>query len=198
MEPSHFKGLSASLQIGTLYGAALAALKLHDFSQTRPLIEQLLDRTLMLPEAHRLAQLLEVEIALAQGDTGEATLKLRTTDIAGRAGLFLAAENDTRSGRAGNAAQNLRTWLADHPHDAQAWQLLAHANTALGHLVAAVRDEAEANMAQLDYASARARFKAALDLSRSRGNLDDPMEVSIVQTRSKQVDSLLREQALER
>jgi predicted Zn-dependent protease len=173
-------------------------LKQRDFAQASRLIEQLLDRTRSLPEPYRLARLLAVEVALAKGETGVAAQLLRSMPLTGRATLFLAAETDNRSGRAENAAQNLRTWLADHPRDAQAWQLLAHANSALGRVVAAVRDEAEVNMAQLDYPSAKTRFMAALELSRSTAGKDDAIEVAIVQTRVRQVDSLLREQALER
>jgi predicted Zn-dependent protease len=198
LEPARFKAMPASLQAGALYGACFAALKQRDFAQASRLAAQLLDLTRSLPEPYRLARLLAVEVALAHGETGLAAQQLRQMQVTGRAALFLAAETDTRSGRAENAAQNMRAWLADHPRDAQAWQLLAHANSALGRVVASVRDEAEVNMAQLDYQSAKTRFMAALELSRTAAGKDDAIEVAIVQTRARQVDLLLREQALER
>jgi predicted Zn-dependent protease len=142
--------------------------------------------------------LLAAEIAVAQGNLPLAAQHLRGLEASGRAAVFLSAHIETQTGKAGNAAQALQTWLADHPRDAQAWQLLAHANTALGRVVAAVRDEAEVNVAQLDYASAVTRFKAAQDLARKGGSDADPIEAAVVQTRARQVELLLREQALER
>ena len=57
-------------------------------------------------------------------------------------------------------------------------------------------------MALLDYAAAIDRFKAAQELARSMargGTLGaDHIEASIIDTRTRQVESLLREQALER
>ena len=78
-----------------------------------------------------------------------------------------------------------------------AWQWLARANSALGRAVAAVRCEAEVNIAQLDYASAASRLRAAQDLARQVAHAD-PIETAVVQTRLRQVELSLREQALER
>jgi predicted Zn-dependent protease len=102
------------------------------------------------------------------------------------------------TGRGESAAQNLQTWLADHPRDAAAWQLLASAHNATGRGVAAVRAEAEVNVAQMDYAAALTRFKAAQDLARKSAAVTDHIDASIVDTRARQMESLLREQALER
>ena len=57
--------------------------------------------------------------------------------------------------------------------------------------------EAEAQVALLDYAAAMDRFKAAQSMVRS-GAGTDHIEASIIDTRTRQVQSLLREQALER
>jgi predicted Zn-dependent protease len=198
VEPAHFDALPTATQAGILYGACFAALKLRDFSQTPKLLAQLLDRTRASAPAQRLSKLLAAEIAIAQSDWVAAAKHLQGLESSGRAALFLSAHIDTRTGKAGNAAQNLQTWLADHPRDAQAWQLLAHANSALGRVVAAVRDEAEVNVAQLDYASAVTRFKAASELARKDAGDADPIEAAIVQTRTRQVELLFREQALER
>ena len=86
--------------------------------------------------------------------------------------------------------------MANQPRDAAAWQLLAAAYTAQGQGVRAVRAEAESRVAQLDYTAALDRFKAAQDMVR-RG-AGDHIEASIIDTRARQVESLLREQALER
>jgi predicted Zn-dependent protease len=197
-EPAHFDGLSPAAQAGTLYGACFAGLKLRDFSQTQKLLAQLLERTRASAPAQRLSRLLAAEIAVAQADWPTAAKHLQGLESSGRTALFLSAHIDSRTGKAVNAAQNLQTWLADHPRDAQAWQLLAQANIALGRVVAAVRDEAEVNVAQLDYGSAVTRFRAAQELARKAGPDADPIEAAVVQTRARQVELLFREQALER
>ncbi|HSV34166.1 MAG TPA: peptidase M48, partial [Ramlibacter sp.] len=91
----------------------------------------------------------------------------------------------------------LQTWVALHPRDAQAWQLLAGAYAALGQTLRAIRAEAEVQVAHLDYQAAMDRFKAAQDQARKGGG-GDHIEASIVDTRARQVELLLREQALER
>jgi hypothetical protein len=64
--------------------------------------------------------------------------------------------------------------------------------------VAAVRAEGEVNVAQLDYSAALTRFKVAQDLARKSALPSDHIEASIVDTRARQTELLLREQALER
>jgi len=59
-----------------------------------------------------------------------------------------------------------------------------------------VRAEAEAHVAHYDYAAAVDRFKAAQDLAR-RGQ-GDYIEASIIDTRLRSVEALLREQAREK
>ena len=53
-------------------------------------------------------------------------------------------------------------------------------------------------MAQLDYPAALSRFKTAQEWARKGGAGTDHFEASIVDTRTRQVESLVREQALER
>ena len=66
----------------------------------------------------------------------------------------------------------------------------------------AVRAEAEAQVARYDYAAAVDRFKAGQDLARSlaqRGAAaNDHIEASIIDTRLRAVQLLLKEQAAER
>ena len=81
--------------------------------------------------------------------------------------------------------------------DAGAWQLLSAAHAAQGQPLRAIRAEAEARVAQLDYTAALDRFKAAQDLVR-KGGSGDHIEASIIDTRARQVESLVREEALER
>ena len=88
--------------------------------------------------------------------------------------------------------------MALNPRDATAWQLLAAAYTAQGQTLRAIRAEAEAQVALLDYSAAADRFKAAQELVRKGAAGSDHIEASIIDTRARQTESLLREQALER
>jgi hypothetical protein len=76
--------------------------------------------------------------------------------------------------------------------------VLASAYAADGQTLRSIRAEAEAQVAHLDYAAAVDRFKAAQDLVRRSGASGDHIEASIIDTRARQVESILREKALEK
>jgi predicted Zn-dependent protease len=201
VQPGNLAKLTGPAQAGSLYGATLASLKLRDFALAQATLARLQERTAGNAAAARLTHLLALEVALVQGDIATAARLLKSganpVDTS-RAALFLGAQTDTLSGKGEAAAQNLQVWVADHPRDAQAWQLLAAANAAIGRPVAAVRAEAEVNVAQLDYTAAFTRFKVAQDMARKSRLPADHIEASIVDTRARQMESTLREQALER
>ena len=121
-------------------------------------------------------------------------------DIAapGRPEVLLGAQARIRAGQAADVPARLQTWVALHPRDAAAWQTLASAYAAQGQTLRSIRAEAEAQVAHLDYAAAVDRFKAAQELVRRTGASGDHIEASIIDTRARQVQSMLREQALER
>ena len=177
--------------------------------------------------AARLARLLAVEVALAGDDARRAVTLLDANSaaatavlqpasgrvaasasasptpslpVSGRPELVLSSQALVRTGQASTAAQQLQTWVANHPRDAQAWQLLSSAYAALGQSLRAIRADAEAQAAHLDYAGALDRFKAGQDLARdlSRRGAADHIEASIIDTRARQTALLLREQAVER
>ena len=196
--PAHLARLSEVAQIGSLYGASFAALKQRNFAPLKALMNSLGQRTQNDAEAARLVRLLAIDIALAQGDAISAVELAKGLQDNSRASLLARAQTDSLAGRQEAAAQSLQSWLAEHPRDAGVWQQLAAIHAAMGRSVAAVRDEAEANVAQLDYAGALGRFKAAQDLGRNSQTAADRIEAAIVETRTRQIEALLREQAVER
>ena len=116
---------------------------------------------------------------------------------------FITHMRDTGTGLSGmgGLTERLQTWLAAHPRDAQAWQRLAAAYALQALPLRALRAEAEAQVARLDLAGALDRLTAAQDLLRQGGSARgsaDHIEASIIDTRRRQLESLLREQALER
>ncbi len=180
--------------VAVLYAGALAAARLRDFTSAQAMLARLSTSTAADADAARLARLLAVEVALLSGQPAPELARR------GRPELLLTAQSRLVQGRAAEAAPGLQAWVALHPRDAAAWQLLASASAAQGQPLRAVRAEAEAQVAQLDYAAAMDRFKAAQSMVRNASGAAavDHFEASIIDTRARQVQLLLREQALER
>jgi predicted Zn-dependent protease len=188
-------------QAAQWYGASLAALKMRNGTQAGYALAQLRTLTKGVLEAERQVRLLAAELALdAPGATPAVALEQLAPlqDKTARPVLLLTTRAQIATGQSAQAAQALQLWLADHPQDAMAWQQLAAANVAQQRVIAAVRAEAEANVAQLDYASAVQRLKSAQELARQRRQPDEHFDASIVDTRLRQLEQLIREQALER
>ena len=208
--------LTPSLQAGVLYGAALAASRLRDFSVARQYLERLTKVAQADAAAARLARLLKLEVEIAAGEDARAAALLRaTSDDVGTEGasvfaqrrpeLFLRAQLALRVGpveQLSDVAQRLQLWVLAHPRDAQAWQLLSSASAAQGQTLRAIRADAESQTARMDYAPALERFKAAQELARQARSgstaAADHIDASIIDSRRRQVESLFREQALER
>ncbi len=187
-------------QGGLLYAAVMAASALREFGQAQRLLARLQALAVNDARAQHQIRLLGAELALAAGDLKQAAQALDArgqAEAATRPQLFLQARLWTQNGQARRAAEQLQVWLAAHPRDAQAWQLLAAAYTVQGQTLRAIRAEAEVQAARLDYAAARDRLRAAQELARQGPNVDH-IEASIIDTRSREIESLLREQALER
>ncbi|MFC5496703.1 M48 family metalloprotease [Caenimonas terrae] len=194
MDPAR---LAPARQAGVLYAAAFASSRLRDGAGAAQWLARLAAVTRGDAGAARLTRLLEAEIALGEGNAARAAALV---DLAapGRPEVLLGSQARVRSGRAPEVSSRLQTWVALHPRDATAWQLLASAYTAQGQTLRSIRAEAEAQVAHLDYAAAVDRFRAAQELVVRGGAGSDHIEASIVDTRAREVQSMLREQALER
>jgi predicted Zn-dependent protease len=189
--------------IGVLYAGALAARQQRDFATARALAARLQALTAQNPAAARTSRLLAAEIEWGAGGTGDAaaTAALLDLDAPGRPELVLGSQVRVRMGQAGAAIARLQPWVALHPRDGTAWQLLASAYQAQGQTLRAVRAEAEMQVARLDYSGALDRFRAAQDLVRrpppGSGPVDE-IEASIIDTRTREVQARVKAQALER
>jgi len=185
-------------EVTVLYAAALASSRLRDPAAAGKFADKLASLTAADAAAARITQLLKAEIALQAGDA-ERAANLVDPAAAQRPELILGSDARIRTGRAAEASQRLQTWVALHPRDAQAWQLLSQAYSAQGQTLRSIRADAEAQVAHLDYQAALDRFKAAQELERrSAAGPSDQIEAAIIDTRARQVESLLREQRLER
>lgn len=180
-----------------LYAAALGSHQLRDAAGARAAVGKLDELARADQAARRLVRLLRAEIELAAGDTA-AALAAMTEGSTRRPELVLRTQALLKAGRAGEGSDALQTWVTNHPKDATAWQLLASVWQAQGQGLRAVRAEAEAHAARYDYAAAVDRFKAGQDMARRGSGAADHIEASIIDTRLRAMESLLREQAAER
>ena len=198
-----FSKLAALEQAAQWYAAALSQSRLGEPQQALgswkaldALLAQQGDAA-----ARQQARWLRMEIELAAGP-GQAALQWVAADgdIAqnSRPELLLSSQALLAAGHAAKASDRLQLWLVDHPDDASAWQLLAQAWQAQGRSLRALRAEAESHAVRYDYAAAVDRFKAGQDVARSGVTQADHIDASIIDTRLREVQSLLREQAREK
>ena len=186
--------------VGVLYAGALAALQQRDIPMARTLVARLQALTGTDATLARTSRLLAAEIEWGAGNV-PAAASLIDLQAPGRPELVLGSQVRIRMGQAADATARLQPWVALYPRDGTAWQLLASAYTAQGQTLRAIRAEAEAQVARLDYAGAMDRFRAAQDFVRKpppgSGPVDD-IEASIIDTRTRQIQALLKEQALDK
>ena len=183
---------------GALYAGTLAAVQLRDYALARSLVAKLKAATLQNRVLTDPVQWLALEVEIAAGSTA-ALPKLANTGS--RAAVLLQARADLAAGRAQDVSSRLQNWVSTHPKDAMAWELLALAYGKQGQTLRAIRADAESRVAQLDYPAARDRFKAAQDLMRSSREASSAagshIDSAIIDTRAREIDRLLREQALQ-
>jgi len=209
VQPAAFATKTPPQQAAALYGASLAALKLREYENAQALCVQLQQLLARLGADGRLAHLLAAELALAQDDGARASALLseaaaRPVSSLGRPELVLLSLAQIQTAQPQGleqAIERLRDWVAAHPRDALAWRLLGRAYEVQGRNVASVRAQAQADGIEQDWSAALARLRAAQDLVRAGqwGAMGpDHLEAAIVDTRTREVTQLLREQAIQR
>lgn len=191
---------------GERYAAALSAHRLGQRESALDLAQRLRSA---VPAAARLtadALLLELLLAPRSGaaagapvgaDQAQLLNELRDQALAGttRASAIYGAQAAIATGQPERAAARLQTWVSLHPRDAMAWQTLSRAQAAQGQTLRAIRADAEARAAQLDYSGAAERLRAAQELPAAQRA--DGMELAIVDARRREVEALLRESTRE-
>lgn len=183
--------------VGALYSGALAAAKMRDFATARRLSATLGDAAAGNPPALSTLDLLALEIDLMADVTPLAVDKMDIKKTSNRAELLMQSRVLLAAGRAAEVDQRLLTWVTAHPKDATAWQMLAIAYGKQNQNVRAIRADAEAHVAQLDFGGALDRLRAAQSMMRSNPASADFMEGSIIDTRARQLDLLVKDQALQ-
>ena len=198
---------------GALYAATLSHLQLRDMAAAQRQLQALLNTVAGDPAAHRLAVLLHAEVAAKQERFDVALQVLQTLSTAKpataatasgipRPELMATAETLLRlpphPARTW-VTQQLREQVSQVPHDAQAWDTLSRLYALQGQALLSLRAEGEAQMARLDWSGAVDRFRAAQNWAKNnRLQAGDHIEASIVDSRLRQVQALLRELQSER
>jgi predicted Zn-dependent protease len=192
---------AASAVIGRLYGGALAASRLREHAAALALAARLQSLTLDVPLAARPAQLLAIELDAAAGRVAQAAAASKLLANGSRAELLVQGRAVLAAGRAVEVSDALQSWVVAHPKDAQAWHLLSEAWARQGEVTRSIRADAESRFAQLDYPAALDRLKAAQEMlrsgSRATQGRNADIEASIIDTRTRQVAALIREQTRE-
>ena len=182
---------------GALYAGVLAAAQLRDFADARSLLARLKPLTAPTARAASAVELLGMELDLLAGVLPPSAATLDIARASTRAEVLTQAKLLMAAQRAADVSSRLQSWVAGHPKDAMAWQLLAASYGGQSQPVRAIRADAESRAAQLDYPAALDRFKAAQGLMRSNPGNADHVEASIIDTRARQIESLIKEQALQ-
>jgi predicted Zn-dependent protease len=182
---------------GALYAGALAAAKLRDFTLARSLAEKLRLLATANPRALNATELLNLELDLLAGVVPASASQIDISKAGTRADLLMQARALLAAGRPQVVSDRLLTWVTAHPKDAQAWQLLAVAYGNQNRSVQAIRADAESRVAELDYGGGLDRLRAAQTMIRSNPASADFVEGSIIDARTRQVDLLVKQQALQ-
>ena len=197
-------------QAGTLYAAAMAEMRQRDWVNARRTLARLEALPISEPAAQRVVLLFKAELALQSGEAMQAvnllntkTSVINTTDRATRLLLAQSRVATHLPAQGKLAADDLVMWVNRMPRDANAWLYLSAAYELQGDTLRAIRAQAEARAAELDYAAALDRFKAAQAVAyqlAKEGKLDRSgnIEASIVDARLRELERLRREQMLER
>ena len=197
-------------QAGALYAASMAEMRQRDWPSARRTLARLEALPLTEPSAQRVVLLFKAELALQSGEAMQAVnlLHTKTTVINthDRASRLLLAQSRVAThlpAQGKLAADDLVMWVNRMPRDANAWLYLSAAYELQGDTLRAIRAQAEARAAELDYAAALDRFKAAQAVAYQLGKdgkLDRSgnIEASIVDARLRELERLRREQMLER
>jgi predicted Zn-dependent protease len=205
--------------IGQLYGGSLAALKLRDLPSASSLADsaaQMLESDKnpafsQTNHARAAIDLIAAEIAIAEGKHAKAQalllpyvatlspngpLRVPPPSVQARTALLQWAQSVTKQAGTDNALveviERLQSWVVGRPTDALAWDALAAAYSAKNQPLRAIRAQAEARMALLDYSAALDRLKAGQELAR-RLATPDHIESSIIDARTRAVQQLVRE-----
>ncbi|MFM9916039.1 MAG: M48 family metalloprotease [Rhizobacter sp.] len=159
----------------------------------------------------RAVTLLKVESLLQRGEPvqAQAALEPLTRTVGpvapdasntSRPVMLLSAQIALVSGPARNdspplrsSADQLQTWVARYPDDAEVWSMLGRVSAQLGWALRSLRAEAESRYASGDLPGAIDRLKAGQRLARSSTTAVDFVESSVIDSRLRTIEAQRRQ-----
>jgi predicted Zn-dependent protease len=212
-------------ELAHLYGGAMAGLKQRDLMAAQRYAQAAREQALQLrsempfnamagmESAQTAIELIATEIAMA-GPANAENLQAAKAAIEAaralpsqrndRAVLLMWAQQQARAARANAASaadiaaatDALQLRASAVPSDALAWEALAMLQETQGQTLRSLRSIAESRVAVLDYGAALDRLKAAQEWARRNGA--NHVDASIIDTRTRNVQAMVRELQLER
>lgn len=193
---------SVADKLSAAYEGALASTLMRDWTRADASLAKALGLVQGSPRsdsrAERAVVLLVVQSMLDRGDPVRAERALKpyaeepsrpVTLFNGRIALARGADESTLK----RIAEDLQTWVSNHPHDAEAWSVLAQVWTKLGQGLRALRAEAEARFALGDLAGAVDRLRAGQRLARGASSPGvDFIEASVIDARLRDIEAQRR------
>ena len=187
--------------LSVFYAAAWSAARMRETQPALAWLARLTQQAGGDAQTARAAQWLGVEVNLLLGRNAQAAAAALDLKATGRGELMLQSQALLAAGLGGQAVDPLQSWISRNPGDAQAWQWLSQGLQQQGQAARAIRADAESRAVQYDYQGALDRMRAAQELLRSgqgapsAANLHT--EASIIDTRLRQLQISVREQAIE-
>jgi len=198
--------VSVADRLSNAYESALASTLLRDWSRADASINLALGLVRGSPRsdsrAERAVVLLKAQSLLARGDFVRAQAELAPYQressrpvllLATQAALAATPAGAAETGPLKQRGAELQTWVAVHPRDSLAWTALSQVEERLLQPLRAVRADAESRVALSDYSGAVDRLQAGERRAREGGPVDF-IEVSVIDARLRDVQSLLRQQ----
>ena len=192
-------------QAAVLYAAMLSDLRLKQALPAQQKMERL--GPLLAQAAPQWWRGVRAEVALQTGQA-QAAIDVLQPQMSrqSRAEVLWLAQARLALGDAPQcdaAAQELEAWMLSRPRDALAWTLLSQALQCQGKTLRAIRAQAQVHWLQQDVTGAQDRLRAAQALVQQKtrdGQMErgDHIEASIIDANLRQLDSLRREQLLQR
>lgn len=192
---------------GALYAAALAWQRLREPEAALRAWQTLQPLTAGHAQATRWTRLLGLELQAARGEHAQVVQALGAGGAhagLGRPELVALSQSLLHlPGHPGTPAAIEQLRLRAQSPDPQAWTLLAGLLATQGQGLATLRAEGEAQLVRLDLPGALDRFRAAQEAARQAAQRrplqpGEHIEVSIVDTRVRDITAQLREQAQDR
>jgi Zn-dependent protease with chaperone function len=192
-------------QAAVLYAAVLSDVRLKQMAAATQKLDRL--GPLLSQAAPSWWRGLQAEVALQVGQPQRALDLLQALSARpNRAEVMWLAQARLALGQANHCAtagQELEAWMLERPRDIMASSLLAQALQCQGKTLRAIRVQSQARWLQHDLVGAQDRLRAAQALVQQKtrdGQMEraDHIEASIIDANLRELDSLRREQLLQR